>query len=175
MDVESRSEDAQWAWICRQKDVCTERASIHNQARRRFHALDVSSLATVIILSTFASAISLLGNPCEDRWIKVAAGIVNLSVTGLTSWYGFHKYGERKRNHERTRNAYAELAHKLEVELALHVTEEHHFRTPGTLISYTQNRVDRIESKAPNLPTSLEKAYQNINAESPDPPINEPV
>lgn len=165
MDVPESPLETQWNWIRREKDACAQRSWIHNQARRRFHALDVSSLATVIVLSTFASAVSLFGDACKDKWIKIVVGVVNLSVTGLTSWYGFHKYGERKRKHERTRDAYCELARKLEVEDRLHGTEEHHFRTPGSLISYTRNRIDRIETESPNLPGELEKRYQTIDEE----------
>lgn len=152
--------ESQLEWIRRKKKTCDHRAGIHNDARLRFHAMDVSSIATVITLSTVSSAFSLLGDACKDGYIKILTGTINLTITGLTSWYGFHKYGERKRKHERTRNAYTELARKLEAEMTLYETEEQHFRTAGSFIREIRNQIDRIESESPNLPSNLEKRYK---------------
>lgn len=147
----------QLAWIRKKMGLCKQRSTIHDHARQRFHALDVSSLATVVTLSTVSSALALFGDTCVDDSIKIATGVMNLTITGLTSWYGFHKYGERKRKHERTRDAYKELARKIETELVLHESDEQHFRSHGALIHQTRNRIDRIEAEAPNLPSSLQK------------------
>lgn len=156
----TNSPPSQVSWIRRKSRECDRRSDMHETSRRRFHALDVSSMATTIALSTVSSAISLFGNPCTQPGLKLATGILNLTITGLTSWYGYHKYGERKRNHERTRDAYKELSRKLETELVLHETGEQHFRTHGSLIRKTGNQIDRIESEAPNLPGSVEKQSQ---------------
>lgn len=144
-------------WIRKKMDMCNQRSEIHDHARQRFHALDVSSLATVITLSTVSSALALFGDTCVDESIKIATGVMNLTITGLASWYGFHKYGERKRKHERTRDAYKEMARKIETEMILHKSDEQHFRTHGALIQQMRNRIDRIEAEAPNLPSSLQK------------------
>ena len=152
----------QLRWIRKKMDLCTQRSTIHDHARQRFHALDVSSLATVVTLSTVSSALALFGDTCVDESIKIATGVMNLTITGLTSWYGFHKYGERKRKHERTRDAYKELARKIETELVLQESDEQHFRTHGALIHQTRNRIDRIEAEAPNLPSSLQKKSDQI-------------
>lgn len=144
-------------WIKEASKTCSRRADLHEIARQRFHALDVSSLVTIVILSTTSSAISLFGDSCKDPYVKIVTGLFNLTITGLTSWYGFHKYSERKRRHERTRNAYLELYRKLKTELVLEESNEQHFRTLGSLINRTQHRIDRIESESPNFPKSLQK------------------
>lgn len=147
----------QICWIKEASKTCSHRADLHEIARQRFHALDVSSLVTIIILSTTSSAISLFGDSCKDSYVKIMTGLFNLTITGLTSWYGFHKYSERKRSHERTRNAYLELYRKLNTELVLEESNEQHFRTLGSLINRTQQTIDRIESESPNFPKSFQK------------------
>lgn len=154
------SSNQQLKWIERKTRECGRRSKVHETSRRRFHALDVSSMATTITLSTVSSAISLFGNTCTQPGLKLVTGILNLTITGLTSWYGYHKYGERKRNHERTRDAYQELSRKLDAEIVLHETGEQHFRTHGSLIRQTRNRIDRIEAEAPNVPASIAKSDQ---------------
>lgn len=164
-------------WIRDQARACERRSRIHDSCRRHFHALDVASLTTTIGLSTLSSILSLFGNPCTQPGIKIATGVLNLSITGLTSWYGIHKYGERKRNHETTRDAYEELTRKLDTEMVLHETEEQHFRTHGSLIRTTRHLIDRIESNAPNVPGSIAKSEEtsrkDLGADGPDEIISE--
>lgn len=132
---------------------CESRSQIHEQSGRWFRRLEVVSLGVTIGMGALSSVVSMMGDPCTQPHAKILSKTLGLAVSGLASWQGLHKYGERKKDHHDTSQKYHELQRKLETELVLWDTSEQSFQTPASIIRFARVQLDRIDAGSPVIPT----------------------
>lgn len=131
---------------------CENQSRLHELSGRWFRKLEVTSLGVTIGMGAISSVVSMIGDPCTQPHAKILSKTLGLAVSGLASWQGLHRYGERKKDHNDACQKYHELRRKLETELVLWDTSEQSFQTPASIIRYARVQLDRIDAGAPVVP-----------------------
>lgn len=179
MDTEEASENE----VCKPKRITQEikhvladwkqraedKAWMHEHSFRYYKRINYAMMIPIIMASTTTGTLNLVNASPRDEEcntslniLQLSLGIVGLATAAATTIYKFIRVSENQESHDIYATQYERLAREIEVESLLSESQSKTYADMGTLLKEIQEAFDHLDQHAPNIPSIVERALEQM-------------